>query len=608
MTAVVERPQGLRGRLRPVVRLARPWRSYLRYGVASGIFQQVLFIAGAAIVAYIVGRAVLGASYNGLVFYLLGLVVIVLLQVRTPWLESISCQFIANHVQVELRTQIFDALARLTPAGLAGRRSGDLGSAVMGDVGIIQRFFAETLSTLIVASVAPLLAVVALAALSWPLALLLVPFVALAASVPVWLHGRAQRQGSALRDELAELSAEVVDDVQGLREILTFGAESAIRADLDRRGQRAAALQAVQARRGGTEKAAAELIATVGTLAVVGVGAMLAAHHDLSRTFVPPAVVLAALSFGPIVRLVDAAKGLGELAAAGERVFSLLGTPIPVVDGIFGADGVEEGRVGESGPVAACVVVEPGPVVVTARPGVEYSDVRFRYRPDLPLAVDGVTFAVDAGETVALAGHAGAGKSTCMNLLLRFWDVEAGCVAVGGVDVRNMPQAELHRLVGLVSQDVYLFNASIRENLRLGQPDAGDTEIEAAARATAAWEFVVALPDGLDTGTGERGVQLSGGQRQRLAIARAFLVDPPILVLDEPVSNLDTENERAVTEAMSRLRQGRTTLIVAHRLSTIKAADRVVVLEKGRVAETGTHAELMANGHTYRDLVASQLS
>lgn len=583
--SIVLTPRGIRGRLRPVVRLVRPWRSYLRYGVLSGILQQVLFIAGAAIVAYIVGRAVLGASYNGLVFYLLGLVVIVLLQVRTPWLESISCQFIANKVQVDLRTRIFDTLARLTPAGLDGRRSGDLGSAIMADVTVIQRFFAETLSTLIVASVAPLLAVVALAALKWQLGVLLLPFLVLAASVPVWLHDPASRDGAAQRDELAVLSAEVVDDVQGLREIMTFGAEKAIEVELIEQGQRASDVQAVRSRRASAERVAAELVATAGALSVLAVAAMLVAHHDMSRSFLPPTVVLAALAFGPIVRFVDATKGLGEVSAAGERVFALLDTPIPIVD---------------QSPVKAPAVSSPL--------GVEFRDVRFRYRPDSHFALDGVTFAVRAGETVALAGHSGAGKSTCMNLLLRFWDCESGTVVVGGVDVRDMTQNDLRRRVGLVSQDVYLFHTTIRENLRLGRPDASDAEIETAAEAAAAWEFITALPDGLDTETGERGVQLSGGQRQRLAIARAFLVDPPILVLDEPVSNLDSENERLVTEAMSRLRRGRTTLIVAHRLSTIKSADRVVVLDHGRVAETGTHNELMAGGRTYRELIASQLS
>ncbi len=316
-------------------------------------------------------------------------------------------------------------------------------------------------------------------------------------------------------------------------------------------------------------------------------GAALVAHRDLSRTFLPPIAILAAVSFGPITRLVESVKSLGQVAAAGERIFSLLAIPAPVVD---------------RQPPGA-------PPAVAARPGIEYRSVGFRYRPELPPAVQGITFSVSPGETVALVGHSGAGKSTCVNLLLRFWDVESGLVAVGGVDVRDLPQAELHRIVGFVSQDVYLFHSTVRENLRLGRPEATDVEIEEAARAAVAWEFIEALPDGLDTETGERGVQLSGGQRQRLAIARAFLADPPILVLDEPVSNLDSENERALTQAMGRLRQGRTTLIVAHRLSTIQAADRVVVLDHGAVAEMGTHEDLLARGGTpTAALVAAQLS
>jgi ABC-type multidrug transport system fused ATPase/permease subunit len=453
----------------------------------------------------------------------------------------------------------------------------------MADVTVVERFFAETLSTLIVASVLPLLTVIAVAVLSWQLALLLLLFLVAASSIPVWLHGRGHRHGATVTDELAATSADVVDNIQGLREIVTFGAAAAIVEELRERDRRTQRLRARQARQAGAEGIAADLLATAGALAVLAVGAALVAHHHLRGTFLPPVAVVAALAFGPISRLVDAARHLGDVTAAGERIFALLHAPVPVADQ---ADSTDSD--------------------VAPHPGVAFREVCFRYHPDLPLAVDGVTFDVSPGQTVALAGHSGSGKSTCVNLLLRFWDVESGMVTVGGGDVRHMPQSQLHALVGHVSQDVYLFNTTVRENLRLGRPDATDVDIEQAARAAIAWEFITALPDGLDTVTGERGAQLSGGQRQRLAIARAVLKNPSILILDEATSHLDSASEEAVQAALDRLMEGRTSLVIAHRLSTIVGADRICVLQDGEIVEEGAHHHLMKRAGLYRKLYEIQ--
>ena len=231
----------------------------------------------------------------------------------------------------------------------------------------------------------------------------------------------------------------------------------------------------------------------------------------------------------------------------------------------------------------------------------------FRYRPsEPPDALGSVSFGVAPGETVALVGHSGAGKSTSAHLLLRFWDVTGGSVSIGGHDVREMPQHVWRELVTFVPQDTYLFHTSVAENIRLGRPDATDDEVRTAARQALADEFITALPDGYDTLVGERGAKLSGGQRQRIALARAVIKDSPILVMDEPVSNLDAESERELAVAMAQARKGRTVLVIAHRLSTIKTADRLVVLDRGRVAEVGRHDDLVAAGGTYARLVSSQ--
>lgn len=282
-------------------------------------------------------------------------------------------------------------------------------------------------------------------------------------------------------------------------------------------------------------------------------------------------------AYRPMKALANANAHINEGLAGAQRLFSVLDTPPAMADK----------------PDAVALRVDTGEIV--------FRDVHFAYAADAP-ALNGVSFTIPAGKTTALVGASGAGKSTVLSLIPRFYDAAAGVVTIDGVDIAYVTLASLRDAVALVSQDIILFDDTVRANIRYGRPDANDAEVEAAARAAGAHDFIAALPDGYDTLVGERGQSLSGGERQRVAIARALLKDAPILLLDEATSALDTATERQVQAALERLKAGRTTLVIAHRLATIAGADQICVMDHGRVVETGRHDDLIAKDGIYARL------
>jgi ATP-binding cassette subfamily C protein CydC len=466
---------------------------------------------------------------------------------------------------------------------LLGRRTGDIVGAVMSDVEVIERFYAHTVADYLIAALVTVAAVGVLGVLNPLLIVALVPFAVAVATVPFWLSTRASAQGGRLRGELGTLNAEIVDGVQGLRELVAFGQGRAYAHRLAERTGAFQRLQLAYGSRSGVEQATSDGLLALGMLTVLATAGTLVGTGSLALSLYPVAIVLAVYTLVPLADVTQTACELGHIRGSARRIFNVLDHPEAIDD------------------TAKAVPQITGPLPVA------FEDVRFRYDTGREEALAGVSFRIEAGERVALVGHSGAGKSTCANLLLRFWDPEAGTVTLGGVDLREWPADAVRERVALVPQDVYLFNISIRENIRLGRPDATDVQVIAAARQALAHDFIVGeLPDGYDTVCGERGAELSGGQRQRIAIARALLKDAPVLVMDEAVSNLDAENEQALQTAMAKAAQGRTTLLIAHRLSTIRFADRLVVLEHGRVAETGTHDQLASAGGTYAALIAGQ--
>ena len=322
----------------------------------------------------------------------------------------------------------------------------------------------------------------------------------------------------------------------------------------------------------------------MGALPVALPGGILAAGGAVAGALLPLATILAMAAFLPVGEIANVGRQLADTLGATRRLDAVRREPVPVEDG-----------------------PDPVPPPAAGVPALAFEGIGFRYPLGNRDALAGVDLDVPRGGSLALVGPSGAGKSTVAQLALRFWDPDRGVVRVNGADLRTLRLDDLRRSIALVAQDTYLFNEDLRANVLIGRPDADAADLDAAVRRAGLAEFVASLPDGLATRVGERGVQLSGGQRQRVAIARAFLKDAPILVLDEATSHLDAVNEDLVRRALAELMHGRTTLVIAHRLSTVRTCDRIAVMDDGRVAEIGSHAELIAKGGLYARLVQRQV-
>jgi len=482
-----------------------------------------------------------------------------------------------------MRIDAFRKLDALAPAYLTRRRTGDLMALATHDIELVEYFFAHTVAPAFVAILIPAAVVIALATSSGWLAITLVPFLLAVGLSPFLMRKRVDRLGSQAREAAGELGAFAVDSVQGLGEIVANQQERARGDKLDELSQRHIALRLPFFSELTMQHAILEVLTGLGGLAIVVVGAILASNGALDPGLLPLMTILAMSAFLPVSEIAQIGRQLADTLGATRRVYALANEPIPVRDG-------------------------PGVAPTRGAASLALEQVNFTYPGQTRRALSDVSFTIPAGKTVALVGTSGAGKTTTAQLLMRFWDPDSGRITLNGADLRAYKLDELRGLVALVAQDTYLFNDTLRANILIARPEAAEAELLAAIDHASLGELVAALPQGLDSPVGERGTSLSGGQRQRVAIARAFLKDAPILILDEATSHLDAVNEQAVRRALDVLKADRTTIVIAHRLSTVRDADLIVVLDEGRVAESGTHASLVSRGGLYARLVSRQLA
>jgi len=482
----------------------------------------------------------------------------------------------------DLRATLYDRLLGQSTSFFARNPSGDLISRATGDVDRIQSLFGTDLADL-AQSLATLSSLVVLVVSLSPELTLVALLIAPAIVVPVVvIANRLRKISKAGRERMGDLTGVLSETIRGQRVVQAYGAE---RYEAGRFGEVNERTYRLARRAARIMAFSSPLVETASVLAflllLAYAGSRIAADKMTLGTFISFGVGLV-MMYQPFKRATRINLALQTALASARRLFEVLDAPVDVVDG-----------------------PDARPLAPFARE-IRLAEVSFAYPGNAPV-LHGVDLVVPRGSVTALVGPSGAGKTTLVNLVPRFMDVTAGAVSVDGVDVRRATLASLRGQIGLVTQDVILFDDTVRRNVAYGRNDVPEERILAALDAANARDFVEALPQGLDTRVGESGARLSGGQRQRLAIARALLKDPPILILDEATSSLDTESERAVQQALERLMAGRTVVVIAHRLSTVRRADQLVVLSGGRIVERGTHAELLGAAGLYRRLHDLQL-
>jgi ATP-binding cassette, subfamily B, bacterial len=569
-------PAVRRANLRRVVRLFKPYRGRL-----TSLLALIVFSAGLGVIPAFLLRGVITAIQardSSKVSYLAaGMIAIAVVSGVLGVIQTLFSNQVGQRVIHDLRASVFRHLQRLSLAFFTRTRTGEVQSRISNDIGGVQGVVTNT-ATSIASNITTVVAtMIGMLLLNWELALFafaLIPFF-------VFLTRRVgderRKIAKTTQETLADISSLVQESlsVSGILLGKTMGRTNELADRFEADSLRLADLEVRQRMAGRWVMATIQTSFSVMPAAVYWFGGV---SNVVGIATIVAFTTLQTRLFFPVGSLLGVGLDVQTSLALFDRIFEYLDQPIDIEE-------------------------KPEALPVAPAGDVVFDHVWFGYGEGA-WTLEDVTFTVPEGSTTALVGETGSGQTTLGYLAARLYDVGKGSIAIGGTDIRDLSFEALSNLVGVVSQETYLFHASVRENLRFAKPDATDAEIEAAAGAARIHHVIAALPEGYDTVVGERGYRFSGGEKQRMAIARTILRNPPILVLDEATSSLDTETERLVQEALDRLSEGRTTIAIAHRLSTVRDADQIVVLDQGRVVETGTHEDLILAGGRYTALAA----
>jgi ATP-binding cassette subfamily B protein len=576
---------------RRLLRLFRPYRLPLGAVLFLILISATLGMVSPFLLREVLDKAIPERDTTLLAGLVAGMIAISVATGALGVAQTLISNTVGQRVMHDLRAAVYRHLQRLSLAFFTRTRTGEIQSRIANDIGGVQGVVTSTATSIVSNVTTVLAAIVAMFLLDWRLALAalcLLPFF-------VWLTrrvGAERRRITALRqDRLADISALVEESlsVSGILLGKTMGRSAELAERFERESADLADIE-VRSRMAGRWRMASVQISFAAMPALIYLFAGLSISGGgggaISIGTLVAFTTLQTRLFFPIQSLLSIGVDVQSSLALFERVFEYLELPIEIAE--------REGAIAH----------DPKSV----RGAVAFDEVGFRYAAGGEWTLRGIDLEIPAGTTLALVGETGSGKTTLAYLLARLYEVEEGRVTIDGVDVRDLRHDSLASIVGVVSQETYLFHASIADNLRFARPDATDEELEKAARAAQIHDLISRLPDGYDTTVGERGYRFSGGEKQRIAIARTILRDPPIVILDEATSALDTETERAVQAALEELAEGRTTLAIAHRLSTVRDAEQIAVLAGGRVAELGDHDELLAMGGHYATMVGAQES